>query len=526
VQLDSRTSSEIVETQGRYLITSFWGEYIAFVCDRSKRSALIVHCPAAARPAYRARVGAVHLYFSELADVVGLAPISLDVNWDYIAAYLIAPIHQTTETALRHVSAMIGGQCDRVTSAGIETRRYWSLAAFARQPREDSPRLIEDLREILIRCVTAWASCFRAIVHQLSGGLDSSIVYACLGLAPTRPEITCVTHYGNDAGTDERKFARVAAETGFCRHIELPLHEPADLDAWEQVALCPRPDLYLSVEQEQKVIAVAQSVNAAGITTGNGGDGVFYEHANIQLVSDYLKNRGVGRDLIRVILDTAAIANVSIGAVLRAAAAGLKRRRPENVFMEMMKWKGLPSAAARAIVCDDPERFVSPLVREAQDLSCAKYAHVRMMSRAFSVRSKVACWNDPERRSPIDSEIVKEFCASVPAHALCRNGQRRGLARAAFVGKVSSLILRREGKGDPTTYVNGIADRYRKCIDERLCDGELARRGLVDRAAIGGVGNENGPSGATERIGAYCVELWAEKMRSAAQQARSAFAFN
>jgi asparagine synthase (glutamine-hydrolysing) len=69
-------------------------------------------------------------------------------------------------------------------------------------------------------CVQAWATCYRGILHNLSGGLDSSIGLSCLTSAPNVPPLTCLHYFASGPNEDERPYARLMA-----RHAGVELVE-------------------------------------------------------------------------------------------------------------------------------------------------------------------------------------------------------------------------------------------------------------------------------------------------------------
>src|ERR1700722_15782622 len=130
-------ANTIVESDGRYLVDHYHGEYVAFVRDTARRSALVVQGPSAGRSAYRTCVGGMFVYFTELADLTGRVSISIDIDWDYLASHVIAPIRDGRATALRAIAAMEGGDCDEVREGRVVTRSCWSPVTFALRRHED-----------------------------------------------------------------------------------------------------------------------------------------------------------------------------------------------------------------------------------------------------------------------------------------------------------------------------------------------------------------------------------------------------
>ena len=70
------------------------------------------------------------------------------------------------------------------------------------------------MRECVMDAVRAWASCYSGITLSLSGGLDSSIVYAALRDTPAKAKLTCFHYYPIGTDIDERHYARLVARPG------------------------------------------------------------------------------------------------------------------------------------------------------------------------------------------------------------------------------------------------------------------------------------------------------------------------
>jgi len=524
VILTSQIGKRILTSGGRYLIGNYWGEYVCFFRDRKK--VFVLQGPSAGRPMYRISQGRVHLYFSELADIAGKLSVHFSVNWDYVAAHVFVPRKQSEATGIREVTTLLGGHCDEISDAGRCTHAYWSPVSFARDVRGNVEDCARELRSVVERCVGAWAGCHDNVLHQLSGGLDSSIVLGCLKDAPTHPDVTCVTHYGRDVATDERPYARLAVEAAGCRHVEIPLQERPHIDFWDTVAPCPIPRFYVSTPQELEVIELARQIGASVVTSGNGGDAAFYQCADVRIATDYIHDHGFGPSMIEVIASTAALTQRSLGVVARAAIGGLWRRRRghANILTEALKYRNLPSAAARASFCADPWRFVHPAVRDAADLPPAKFMHVTWLSQPMTTRSNLAGLQDPEYVHPIGSELITEFCLSTPAYILCREGQTRWLARIAFAGSTPPILLKRKTKGDPQRYIHCLVDQNRQLIRERLLEGQLIKEGILDgreltRAIEGSLKNA---LTVTELLAAYSTEVWLKKIRETNQRSMAA----
>jgi asparagine synthase (glutamine-hydrolysing) len=77
----------------------------------------------------------------------------------------------------------------------------------------------ERLERIVRQSVQGWAAAAGRVVLGVSGGLDSSIVAACLA-GPSRAT-TCVTLFTRDPAGDERDYARILCASLGLRLVEL-----------------------------------------------------------------------------------------------------------------------------------------------------------------------------------------------------------------------------------------------------------------------------------------------------------------
>ena len=85
------------------------------------------------------------------------------------------------------------------------------------------------MRATVRSCTQTLSAGHASLLHRLSGGLDSSIVAGCLGRASQEPPIACYTFFTPHGRSDERPWARLAAEHSGFEHLEYPVI-PAEID--------------------------------------------------------------------------------------------------------------------------------------------------------------------------------------------------------------------------------------------------------------------------------------------------------
>ena len=101
-----------------------------------------------------------------------------------------------------------------------------------------SDRAAASMRATVRSCTQTLSAGHASLLHRLSGGLDSSIVAGCLARASTQPRIACYTYFNPQGRSDERPWARLAAEHSGFEHLECPVI-PAEISFADLVRARP-----------------------------------------------------------------------------------------------------------------------------------------------------------------------------------------------------------------------------------------------------------------------------------------------
>ncbi len=322
VELAEEESLQIVVSGGRRLIDSYWGRYVAFLHDDAGRVTRVLRDPSAGLPCFSANFDGVHVYFSRMEDAPRLPAQRFSINWKYVAATLCQSQLQVPATGINEVTRVLGGECVEHRDGKTSRSFYWNLL--------DAPRagLIEDLDEAVAAlrsttrdCVHAWASSYRGILHMLSGGLDSSIILACLKDAPVRPTMACLNYYSAGSNTDERGYAQLAAGAAQCQLIERERSSGLTLEPLLRVRQSAVPiDYFFYLDEGRNEAEVAAAQGAQALFTGYGGDQIFYQSRAAHAAGDYLRTHGLRPALFEVALDAARVDRTSVWSVLGKAA--------------------------------------------------------------------------------------------------------------------------------------------------------------------------------------------------------------
>jgi asparagine synthase (glutamine-hydrolysing) len=475
-----RAVRDIKSTNGKYLIDHYWGRYVAF-CRGTDSRLRVIRDPTGALPCFYTQADHVTAFFSHLEDYLRLVPVPLTVNWEHIIDCLQYMQMACRQTGLREISQVLAGECWTQESFRSEPVFLWNPVTIATSVAIEDPAVAStELRCAVEFCVDAWASCYRSILHSLSGGLDSSIVLACLTSCSTRPQVTCFTAYTAGSEGDERPFARMAASRANCHLAEFAHQAPTDLSSVFPEQRFPSPamvSLHLAVEDMRASLAHAQNCDA--IFSGQGGDHLFQRRRDYSIAAEFLDRHGLTPGFGRVLAESSRMLRKPAYRVLLHAARLRLFPGPVDPYVTQ-KAPAFLRAGRNDIF--RPEHPRHPWVESASHLPRA------MLYRIFDI---VDCQHFymhtcgyADLVHPLISQPFIECSLRIPSYVLTSGGTDRGLARLAFSEKIPAAIAARTTKGGVDAYWYDLVITNLKFLRPFLLDGHLEAAGLIDRGEM------------------------------------------
>ena len=489
VAFDATETEAIVATGGKRLFEHYWGRYVAIVRNPRDGAVSVLRDPMGQLPCMLTSFKGVDIVFSDLEDCLKLGLLKFTVNWDYVAGVLANPGILTRETALNEVSEVQLGERVRFTGSSTERSIEWRAFEIARTDRIQSVAdAVSQLRATTRACIHAWASCYPGILHNLSGGLDSSIVLSCLKDAPTQPSITCLNYYGTGPSEDERPHAQLAARHMGARLVECLL-DPAEvrLERLTTLRRSARPWFYMyELEHGELETRLAQEHGANGLFSGAGGDGIFYQARADLAVADYFFDHGFGSGLLHTAVDAAQVSRRSIWPLLvKALRARIlpKRFNPmaEAGRMERTLVNADVLKAAIGNVDFDHPWFTR---KATQGVSPGILWHVSTVSVPPAYYPSFGPELVPERTLPLLSQPLVELCIRTPSYLLIASGRDRAVARRAFASDLPEATVKRTAKGRIDQHLRNVLDANLEFVREFLLDGILVSKGLLNRGNL------------------------------------------
>jgi len=484
LQLSAEDADQIVRTGGHALVRDYWGRYAAFLPAPSGGTQML-RDPCGTLPCWHLQHQGVGVGFSWLEDVLQALPdIPLpSVDWDGLGAHLLLGHMGGRGTALMGIHQVPPGQSTPLVPGKGRPVLLWNAVDRARDgAHQDIPDAACQLRQTTRACVQTWADCYDPILLRLSGGLDSAIVLGCLDHHGSHTRVTCLNYHSPGSDSDERSYARLAAGQAGRPLLERQRDTDFRLEQVLDVARMPLPGSYIGRMGTSRTDAeVAAALGAVAMFTGGGGDQLFFELRCTWPAADHLRTRGLGRGFFVAALDAARLARVSFWHAIRQAV--IDNLHPADPCDGSGRHLTLARPQALAPTWQR-ERFVHPALQARHRLAIGKLHQVHDLSCAFDYYDPYQRQAAPELVNPLLSQPLVELCLALPTFVLTRGGRGRALARQAFAGDIPAEIAGRRSKGGMDEHIATILQRNLPFARSLLLDGQLLRRGLLDRERL------------------------------------------
>lgn len=451
-----------------HLIKECWGEYLLLL-DGAENQLTVMRDPSGG-------VGCVYpsntsFVTSDISLAVRAGLYAKNIDWDFIRDTLVYPHLKTGRTGLAGIHELLPGRTLGVSDEKITTDAVWTPWKFVTtsQRYRDRSDAQMEVRSAIMSTVKAWAETDRSLLLELSGGLDSSIVAACL--LGTNADVSCCNLVTPVPGADERQYARLMSEL-----LGSELHVRTLRIENDEFKFLPAPHdvtpstWFLQHASNELKEPIGQLVGATSYFSGGGGDTVFCYTKTAAPAADALNEGGIVAGL-KAIRNLAELHQCTIWKVGRLAAKKLLGppklpRRPEHSFLSytsttdvatLHPWFTAPPNALPG----DRERIF--------DLAG---------NQVF--RDGIPRGGKSRVRMPLLSQPVMETCLRVPSWMWISGGQNRTVVRDAFADVLPPDILHRRSKGTFMNYTGAVYRRNRHRLRDHLLTGQLAGHGLLD----------------------------------------------
>lgn len=477
------------------LTRNYWGTYVTFLSDRNTGDWAAARDCTGMLPCYYTTIDGINLFTSDIHHIISphhwtrksRPPISVRLNWDYLALFLTYSQMQIRATALQDVHELLAGEFIHHRSPHPTVEMVWQPTEFAHSHTAVSiDNYRARLHDTARTCVNAWANTHEWVVLNLSGGFDSSLVLALLTQSEFRPNVVCVNRFSSGPAEDERLYARVMAHSK-----NVPLVEyPWELSSKSLGAPCltypygAKPTLQALLEPlDNDFFAALKSAHPFdAIWTGEGGDHLFLSIPTPHIVTDAIRCSGRHRQLLNTLYGASRMTGRSIPHLLYGSLLDIFESTTD---LPIVRTPRNPFIANRRISADALHNIPQhPWSRDLRGIPPAKRQQIALLAEVIHRHRPLPGTQGRNELAPLLSQPLLELCLETPTFVLQCDGRARGLARRTFANDLPPQITDREVKGQTAHVIVGLLDRSRKFLADILLDGALAGHGLIDHKVL------------------------------------------
>lgn len=478
-------TASIVQTRGRFLTERYWGHYVLFLRDHNEGKVSILRDPTGGLPCFLMRTSGLHIFLSDIGDLVRLELGPFSVDWQHMISFFVHSRLVSQSTGLANVSQVLAGQCvviDVCREAGVHAMEFqWHPASiYEARAIEDPFQAMRQLGDAIRYCVSAWTSCYQSIVHELSGGLDSSVVAVNLcNQADLR--VTCLNYFADRTTGDERLYARAVAERHTLELVECPVavaQRSLEMQLSKTRVASPSVVGFLP-ESEDAKRELLMSRDAGAVFSGQGGDHLFQHNMNVLGAAEFLARYGICVPLLRIIAETCHLSEKSMWSVLKTSVRYGFFGRHFDPYAAFEAPSMLTTASQLAV---NTGAYVHPWVVMAKTLPASKVKLIFDLVDCQLFYNRPYPWAD--QIHPLISQPIIECCLQIPSHIMSRGGISRGLVRETFRDRLPAKVVDRKTKGATTGYFSRLLLENIATVRSLLLDGRLVEEGLLGRAAL------------------------------------------
>lgn len=464
-------------TQGplaQRIINECWGEYLHLHVPRGDPGAMTV---------MRDPSGGVDCVYSlhggfitsDISIAVHARLYTREIDWDFIRNDLIYPHLKTGRTGLVGLRELLPGCQFNLRKHGAVIEMIWNPWNFVAPPHRHRERqeAQADLQCAVTSTVNRWAETDGALLLELSGGLDSSIVAACL--KGTHARVACCNLVTPVPGADERQYATLMADALRTElHVKWFDFENARFDFPPPSHAVAPSTWFLQHASNQLKEAIGKPLGINSFFSGGGGDTVFCYTRTAAPAADAFQERGIIAGLTAI----TELAELHQCTVWKAGRLTLKKllappRPPRKADRSF-----LTTPPCQAILEPHPW-FAAPYGALPGDRERVFDLAGTQVFRDGLARS--AKW---QLRMPLLSQPVVEACLKIPSWMWIAEGRNRAIARDAFADVLPPAILHRRSKGTFMNYSGAVYRRNKSRIRKYLLTGQLEGHGFLDSDAL------------------------------------------
>ena len=465
--LRTRADAELVlrayEIWGRECLTHIDGDFALVMWDARKREAFCARDRVGNRPFHYYWNGRSLVFASDLRAILSLPWIPQAQNDGTVAEYLATDWYSQDETLWQDILRLIGAHLMIVNAAGAELRRYWTADLQATLPCRSDEDYIEHYRGLFTDVVRRMSRSHRPLACEVSGGLDSSAIFAVAEtqrqqrklLAPGLEGYTL--DFQGDSDADELSYARaVGSHLGRAIREIAPAHRSLEwLKSYArffgEMSEYPNHTMIRSIESAARADGSRVLLSGTGGDEWVGGGQLYYAEAIAGLqarqlwkvLRDDYREAGVltgswwciGSGVVPLLpkrfrIFLRAVISMASGVTVPRANGWLASPMRNDVERRRQRKDSLPAGALRRV--------------GQRGQIAALWSATSLVDR--EMRERQTAHMGLEIRRPFWNARIIEAAIATPEYMRCRGHENKWMHRRAMTGILPEAVLGRQSK--------------------------------------------------------------------------------
>lgn len=522
---DTEVLVHLYEEHGEDLVQQLRGMFAFAIWDERKKSLFLARDRVGIKPLYYHLAPHSFVFGSEIKAILADPEVQPEINTDIIDRFFTFYYVPGEETLLKGIRKLAPGHSMVVQQGQVKIRQYWDLQ-FPDVAVSGNLKATEDeLRSLLEETVRLHMISDVPVGFLLSGGVDSTAMLR-LASGTTDQSISSYTVGFSERGvTDERPYARLAADACGSAHHEITITSKEFADFLPQYMrhmeepFCEPPAvaLYYISKFARQFVTV--------LISGEGGDEAFAGYQNYRNIVwlERLKKlpspiRGLLFGAVSGIGRMTGSSRFSYYSTL--ASTPFEKYYYGRTAGPTMLFNGDGSAPYSTEFAEHVNKQTSLIpISNYLQRSVGKDVLSRMLyvdtkswlpSDLLMKADKITMANSLELRVPLLDHKVLEFAAALPSNFKVRGFTTKYIMKKALGGLVPKEILNRKKTGFPVPYEYWLRNDLKDFVHDVLFDQRTIERGYFNKTRIAALIAKDQQSGGLSReiFSLVTLELW------------------
>ena len=522
-QSDTETIVHLYEELGEACVEKLRGMFAFAIWDDRSKSLFLARDRVGIKPLYYSQTCNSVLFASEIKAILADPEFKAEVRTSMIDRFLTFDYVPGEETLFKNIYKLAPGHSLSFRGGRVYKRQYWDLHF---EPSPSSLRQAKShLLNLLEESVALHMISDVPVGFLLSGGIDST---AMLGLAvgkTSHPISSYTIGFSDPETTDERPYARLAAEKYGSEHHETTISASQFAEflpkyIWhmeEPVCEPPAVALYYVSRLAKDFVKV--------LISGEGGDEAFGGYSNYRTLLWLERLKRLPTPVRQLFSTSLSMLGRFASADTSAKSAQFLRSRLEDSYYSRTshpsrffnrEWRQFYSTDFALGV--DKKLSSHPAIRHLRNghrtgpLGKMLYVDTKtwLPDDLLVKADKMTMANSIELRVPLLDHKILEFAASLPASFKVHGFTTKYIAKKTLNGRVPREILHRKKAGFPVPYEKWLRQDLKDWVHDLLLDSKTTARGYFKKSAVEKMLSEDAKSGgySKEIFDLTVLELW------------------